>query len=312
MALGLFASLIIGLIIRTAGQQFNIEFLVSAGQVAMDMMGPAIGVAIAYGLKAPPLVMFASVAAGAFGAESGGPAGAYIAALLATEIGKLVSGSTKVDIIVTPLVTILTGFFAAEYLGVFIDQGLVVFGELVNWSVEQNPFWMGVLVAALMGMALTAPISSAAIAIMIGLEGLAAGAATVGCSAQMIGFAVSSYRENGMGGLIAQGIGTSMLQIANVIKNPMILIPPTLSGALLAPFATMLFQLQNNPEGAGMGTAGLVGQIFTFTTMGFSWEILGYVVFLHFIGPAISCLVISEYLRKKKLIQFGDMKLKAG
>lgn len=311
MALGLFASLIIGLIIRTAGQQFNIEFLVSAGQVAMDMMGPAIGVAIAYGLKAPPLVMFASVAAGSFGAESGGPAGAYIAALLATEIGKLVSGSTKVDIIVTPLATILAGFFAAEYLGVFIDQGLVVFGELVNWSVEQNPFWMGVLVAALMGMALTAPISSAAIAIMIGLEGLAAGAATVGCSAQMIGFAVSSYRENGIGGLIAQGIGTSMLQIANVIKNPMILIPPTLSGALLAPFATMLFQLQNNPEGAGMGTAGLVGQIFTFTTMGFSWEILGYVVFLHFIGPAISCLVISEYLRKKKLIQFGDMKLKA-
>ncbi|MFO7846650.1 MAG: PTS sugar transporter subunit IIC [Balneolaceae bacterium] len=311
MALGLFASLIIGLIIRTAGQQFNIEFMVSAGQVAMDMMGPAIGVAIAYGLKAPPLVLFASAAAGAFGAASGGPAGAYIAALLATEIGKLVSGSTRVDIIITPLVTILVGFFAAEYLGLFIDRGLVAFGELVNWSVDQHPFWMGILVAALMGIALTAPISSAAIAIMIGLDGLAAGAATVGCSAQMIGFAVSSYRENGIGGLIAQGVGTSMLQIANVIKNPLILIPPTLAGALLAPLATMVFQLQNNPEGAGMGTAGFVGQIFTFTTMGFSWDILLYVSVLHFIGPAILCLAISEWMRKKNLIQFGDMTLRS-
>ncbi|NBC25670.1 MAG: PTS sugar transporter subunit IIC [Bacteroidetes bacterium] len=311
MALGLFASLIIGLMIRTAGQQFKIEFLVSAGQVAMDMMGPAIGVAIAYGLKAPPLVLFASAAAGAFGAASGGPAGAYVAALLATEIGKLVAGSTRVDIIITPLVTILVGFFAAEYLGVFIDQGLVAFGELVNWSVDQHPFWMGILVAALMGVALTAPISSAAIAIMIGLDGLAAGAATVGCSAQMVGFAISSFRENGIGGLIAQGVGTSMLQIANVIKNPLILIPPTMAGALLAPLGTMVFQLQNNPEGAGMGTAGFVGQIFTFTTMGFSWEILGYVVFLHFIGPAVFCLAISEWMRKQNLIQFGDMTLRS-
>ncbi len=310
MALGLFSSLIIGLIIRTAGEQFRIEFMISAGQIAMDMMGPAIGVAIAYGLKAPPLVLFASAVAGAFGAASGGPAGAYVAALLATEFGKLIAGSTKIDIIATPLVTIFVGFFAAEYLGVFIDRGLVAFGELVNWSVAQHPFWMGVLVAALMGMALTAPISSAAIAIMIGLDGLAAGAATVGCSAQMIGFGVSSYRENGLGGLIAQGIGTSMLQIANVIKNPLILIPPTLAGALLAPFATMVFQMQNTPEGAGMGTAGLVGQIFTFTSMGFGWDILLYIAALHFIGPAILCLVISEFLRKKNLIHFGDMTLR--
>lgn len=311
MALGLFSSLIIGLIIRTAGQQTDIEMMVRMGQMAMDLMGPAIGVAIAYGLKAPPLVIFASAAAGAFGAASGGPAGAYVAALLATECGKLIAGSTRVDIILTPLVTIVVGFFAAEYLGVYIDQGLVAFGELVNWSVEQQPFVMGVLVAALMGLALTAPISSAAIAIMIGLEGLAAGAATVGCSAQMVGFAVSSYRENGVGGLIAQGIGTSMLQIANVIKNPLILIPPTLAGALLAPFSTMVFQLENNPEGAGMGTAGFVGQIFTFTTMGFSWEILGYVTLLHFIGPSVLCLAVSEYLRKKNLIQFGDMTLRS-
>ena len=248
MALGLFASLIIGLIIRTAGQQFNIEFMVSAGQVAMDMMGPAIGVAIAYGLKAPPLVLFASAAAGAFGAASGGPAGAYVAALLATEIGKLIAGSTRVDIILTPLVTILVGFFAAEYLGVFIDRGLVAFGELVNWSVDQQPFLMGVLVAALMGLALTAPISSAAIAIMIGLDGLAAGAATVGCSAQMIGFAVSSYRENGVGGLIAQGIGTSMLQIGNVLKHPLILIPPTLPGLCSHHFPHFCFSFKTPPK----------------------------------------------------------------
>jgi uncharacterized protein len=310
MALGLFSSLIIGLILRTAGEQTGIELLVQIGQMAMDLMGPAIGAAIAYGLKAPPLVLFATTVAGAFGAESGGPAGAYIAALLATEIGKLVSGSTRVDIILTPLTVILVGFFAAEYLGVFINQGLVAFGELVNWSVDQHPFWMGILVAALMGLALTAPFSSAAIAIMIGLDGLAAGAATVGCSAQMVGFAVSSYRENGLGGLIAQGIGISMLQIGNVLKHPLILIPPTLTGAVLSPVSTLLFQMQNTPEGAGMGTAGFVGQIFTFTAMGFSWEVLGYILTLHFIGPALICFALSEWMRRIGLIKPGDMLLK--
>ena len=311
MALGLFSSLIIGLIIRTAGQQAGIEIMIQMGQMAMDLMGPAIGVAIAYGLKAPPLVLFSAAVAGAFGADSGGPAGAYVAALLAAEIGKLIAGSTRIDIILTPLVTIIVGFFAAEYLGVFIDQGLVAFGELVNWAVDQQPLWMGILVAALMGLALTAPISSAAIAIMIGLDGLAAGAATVGCSAQMIGFGVSSFRENGVGGLIAQGVGTSMLQIGNVLKHPLILIPPTVAGIVLAPFSTLLFQLQNTPEGAGMGTAGFVGQIFTFTSMGFSWEILGAVLALHVIGPTILCLLISEWMRKKNLIQFGDMTLRS-
>lgn len=310
MALGLFSSLIIGLILRTAGEQAGIGLLVQMGQMAMDLMGPAIGVAIAYGLKAPPLVLFATAVAGAFGAESGGPAGAYVAALLATEIGKLVAGSTRVDIILTPLTAIVVGFFAAEYLGVFINQGLVAFGELVNWSVDQHPFWMGILVAALMGMALTAPFSSAAIAIMIGLDGLAAGAATVGCSAQMVGFAVSSYRENGLGGLIAQGVGTSMLQIGNVLKHPLILIPPTLTGAVLAPFSTLLFQMQNTPEGAGMGTAGFVGQIFTFTSMGFGWDVLGYILTLHFIGPALLCFALSEWMRQKGFIKPGDMLLK--
>lgn len=310
MALGLFSSLIIGLIIRTAGEQFEVLILVEVGQVAMDLMGPAIGVAIAYGLKAPALVLFSSAVAGAFGAASGGPAGAYIASLLAVEFGKLISGSTKIDIIATPVVTIFVGFFAAEYIGVFINQGMLAFGELINWSVDQQPFIMGILVASLMGLALTAPISSAAIAIMLGLDGLAAGAATVGCSAQMVGFAVSSYRENGVGGLIAQGIGTSMLQIANVIKKPMILLPPIIAGILLAPFSTILFQMENTPEGAGMGTSGFVGQIFTFTSMGFDSLVLLQVVGLHFLGPALISLMMSEFLRRKGLIQYGDMALR--
>src|SRR6056297_1641001 len=310
MALGLFASLIIGLIIRTAGEQFDIEMLIAVGQTAMDLMGPAIGVAIAYGLKAPPLVLFASAVAGAFGAAAGGPAGAYIAAVLATEFGKLISGSTKIDIIATPLVTIFVGYFAAEYIGVFINDGMLAFGELINWSVNQHPFIMGVLVALLMGLALTAPISSAAIAIMLGLDGLAAGAATVGCSAQMVGFAVSSFRENGWSGVLSQGIGTPMLQIANVLKNPLIILPPVAASIILAPFATMVFLMENTPEGAGMGTSGLVGQIFTFATMGFDAQTAIYVMILHISGPAIICWFISEIMRKKSWIKPGDMAIK--
>lgn len=309
MALGLFSSLIIGLIVRTLGEQLHIELFIELGQLAMNLHGPAIGIAVAYGLKAPPLVLFAAVLSGAVGVEVGGPAGAYIATVLATEIGKLVSKSTKVDIIITPFVTILVGYLAATYIGALIGQAMIYLGDLINWSVGQQPLIMGILVATLMGLALTAPISSAAIAIMLGLDGLAAGAATVGCAAQMIGFAVSSYRENGIGGFIAQGIGTSMLQIANIIKNPLILIPPTLAGILLAPLATVVWHMENVKEGAGMGTSGLVGQIFTFTTMGFSAPVLFKVIILHFIGPALISLAVSEFLRKKGWIKAGDMKL---
>jgi uncharacterized membrane protein len=309
MALGLFSSLIIGLIVRTIGQQLGIELLTTMGQTAMGLYGPAIGVAVAYGLKAPPLVLFAAVISGATGAVDGGPAGAFIAALIGTEFGKLVSKTTKVDIIVTPFVSIFTGFISAIYIGVFIGQVMISFGGLINWSVGQHPFIMGILVAALMGLALTAPISSAAIAIMLGLEGLAAGAATVGCAAQMIGFATSSYRENGIGGWIALGIGTSMLQISNIVKNPLILIPPTVAGIILAPIATVLWHMENVKEGAGMGTSGLVGQIFTFTTMGFTWDVFLKVFLLHFIGPALISLLISEFLRRRGLIKYGDMKI---
>ena len=311
MALGLFSSLIIGLILRTAGEQFGIDIIITMGQQAIDLMGPAIGVAIAFGLKAPPLAIFASAIAGAAGAAIGGPAGAYIASVIAAESGSFISGKTKVDIIAVPLVTIAAGFISAEFVGSYINEGMLAFGDLINWSVGQHPFVMGILVATLMGLALTAPISSAAIAIMIGLDGLAAGAATVGCSAQMVGFAVSSFKENGWSGVLAQGIGTSMLQIANVIKNPFIVLPPVVASIVLAPFATMVFLMENTPEGAGMGTSGFVGQIFTFSTMGFETQTAIYVLILHIAGPAVICWFISEMMRKKSWIKPGDMKIKA-
>lgn len=312
MALGLFSSLIIGLIIKTIGQQLHFEPFVEMGTLAMGLMGPAIGGAIAYGLQAPPLVLFSSIICGAAGAQLGGPAGSYVASILATEIGKLVSKETKVDIIVTPFVTICTGYLVATFIGPYIDGFMKGFGNMVMWATEQRPFIMGILVAVLMGLALTAPISSAAIALMLDLHGLAAGAATIGCCAQMIGFAVSSYRENGIGGFFAQGLGTSMLQVPNIIKNPLVLIPPTVAGAMLAPIGTMIFNMTNNAAGAGMGTSGLVGQIMTFTAMGFSMDILWKVILLHFIGPAVISLILSNWMRKMGWIKQGDLKINTG
>lgn len=312
MALGLFSSLIIGLIIKTVGDQLGWTFFTDMGILAMGLMGPAIGAAVAYGLKAPPLVLFATVIAGAAGAQLGGPAGSFVAALLATEVGKLVSKETKVDILVTPFVTILTGFLVATFIGPPINAGMNSLGSLIMWATDQQPIVMGILVAVLMGWALTAPISSAAIAMMLGLEGIAAGAATIGCAAQMVGFAVSSYRENKMSGLLALGIGTSMLQVPNVIKNPMIIIPPTVAGIIFAPLGTTIFQMTNVKEGAGMGTSGLVGQIMTFAAMGFSVSVLLKVLLLHIVGPAVVSLVVSEWMRKKSFIKEGDMKINIG
>ncbi|TFB25080.1 PTS sugar transporter subunit IIC [Filobacillus milosensis] len=319
MALGLFASLIIGVIIQTIGQEvpYAPQFLVEAGSYAMQgyVYGGAIGIAVAYGLNAPPLVMFSALFAGSYAADpdfvGAGPAGSFVAALVAIEIGKLVSKETKIDIIVTPFVTIMVGFFVANLIGVPIAEFLDAFGSIIEWAIELRPFIMGIVVAVLMGLALTAPISSVAIALMLGLEGLAAGAATVGCSAQMIGFAVSSFRENKVSGLISQGIGTSMLQVANIMKNPAILIPPTVAGAVLAPFATVWLQLENNAAGAGMGTSGLVGPIMTLRTMGFTTDIFMIILFLHILAPALISLILSEILRKKGIIKFGDMKLDA-
>ncbi|WP_243291062.1 PTS sugar transporter subunit IIC [Bacillus sp. FJAT-47783] len=313
MALGLFSSLIIGLIIKTIGEQIDfLHPLIEMGTLAMGLMGPAIGGAIAYGLQTPPLVLFSAIICGAAGATHGGPAGSFAAALIATEIGKLVSKETKVDIIVTPFVTISAGYLVATFIGPYIADFMEGFGNVIVWATEQRPFIMGILVAVLMGLALTAPISSAAIALMLDLQGLAAGAATIGCCAQMVGFAVSSYRENGLGGFIAQGLGTSMLQVPNIVKNPLILIPPTVAGALLAPFGTILLNMTNNAAGAGMGTSGLVGQIMTFSTMGFSMGTFWSVLLLHFIGPAVISLVLSEWMRKKGFIQLGDLKINTG
>ena len=243
------------------------------------------------------------------GATLGGPAGCFVAAVVGAEFGKLVSKETKVDIIVTPVVTILIGIAIAKFVGPGINSFMVALGNLIMKATELRPIPMGIFVSVLMGLALTAPISSAALAIMLKLGGLAAGAATVGCSAQMIGFAVASYRENGWGGLISQGLGTSMLQIPNIVKNPLIWIPPTISSAILGPLATTVFKMENVPAGAGMGTSGLVGQFGTIEAMGASGNVLMEMALLHVILPAILTLLISEFMRKKGWIKFGDMKL---
>ncbi|MDW7651359.1 MAG: PTS sugar transporter subunit IIC [Bacillota bacterium] len=317
MALGLFASLIVGLILRTAGQQLAgafgdaavYTFLIDIGQAAMDMMGPAIGVAVAFGLKAPPLVLFASVITGAAGAQLGGPAGSFVAAVIGAEFGKAVSRETKVDIIVTPAVTIAAGFLAAILVGPAVSAFMKGFGQVIMRATELQPIPMGIIVAVLMGLALTAPISSAALAIMLNLSGLAAGAATVGCAAQMVGFAMASYKENGWGGLISQGVGTSMLQIPNIVKNPWILVPPTLAAAILGPFATTIFQMDNIPIGAGMGTSGFVGQIGTATAMGFNIPVLLKIILLHYLLPGVLALLFAQWLRSAGYIKPDDYKL---
>lgn len=317
MALGLFSSLIIGLIIKTIGEQLPSELavmselLIEMGAFAMDnkIVGGAIGVAIAYGLKAPPLVLFSALFAGAYGAELGGPAVSYVAVVFATEFGKLVYKTTKVDIIVTPLVTIIVGFFTGRLIGIPVGKFMVWFGEIINWSTSQQPIIMGIVVAVLMGWALTAPISSVAIAFMLSLDGLAAGAAVIGCSAQMIGFAAISYRDNGIGGFLAQGIGTSMLQVPNILRKPIIIVPPTIAGIILAPIGTAGLKMVNNTAGAGMGTSGLVGQIMAFEMLGFTFPVLFQVLALHILGPAVISLVVAAYFRKMGWIKPGDMKI---
>ena len=309
MALGLFSSLIVGLILKVIGDKTGIKLLTDYGLQAMAMMGPAIGVAVAFGLKAPPLVLFASTITGMAGAKLGGPAGCFVAAVIGAEFGKLVSKETKVDIIITPMVTIITGVATGVFIGPTINTMMVALGALIMKATELQPIPMGILVSVLMGLILTAPISSAAVAMMLKLGGLAAGAATVGCAAQMVGFAVASYRENGWGGLVAQGLGTSMLQVPNIVRNPRILIPPTLAGAILGPIATTIWPMTNIPAGAGMGTSGLVGQFGTFEAMGMTGGVMFKVVMLHFILPAILTILISEYMRKTGWIKYGDMKL---
>lgn len=314
MALGLFASLLIGLIIKTIGEQSAIlvgdnmvsAFLVETGATAMSFMGAAIGIAVAWGLKAPPLVMFASAVTGMMGATLGGPAGSFIAVAIGAEFGKAISKETKVDIICTPAVTILTGAISATVIGPIIGKLMTGLGSAIVTATEWQPFFFGIFISVVVGLALTAPISSAALCIMLDLSGLAAGAATVGCCAQMVGFAVASYRDNKIGGLVAVGIGTSMLQISNIFKNPWILLPPTLAAAILGPISTCVFKMTNNAMGAGMGTSGFVGQIGTFTDMGFTVPVLIQILVVQIGLPIILTLIFDGVLRKYGKIKDGD------
>lgn len=314
MALGLFSSLIIGLILSQLSQLSFLRFLAPFAEIiaaSSPVVGAAIGASIASGLKAKPLVIFASTVTGAFGYSVGGPVGAYVASLVGEEIARLVSGKTPVDIIITPIVTIISGCLAGQFVGPGVDQLMKGLGEVINSATALAPLPMGILVSVIVGLVLTAPISSAALCIMLNLSGLAAGAAVVGCSAQMIGFAVTSFRDNRWGGLISQGLGTSMLQFGNIMKKPVIWLAPTLASAILGPISTCLLKMENTATGAGMGTSGLVGQFGAFAAMPNmnGLTLLFQVLLMHFILPALLALVFDFLFRRFGWIKDGDMKL---
>lgn len=313
MAFGLFASLLVGTILNSIGNSFNILFLTERiWPLVGQATGAAIAVSIAYALKAPNLVLFASTIVGLGAYELGGPVGVYIATIFGVEFGKLVSKRTKLDIIITPAITILIGVLVGDLIGPGVAAFMTGLGNIIMRATELQPFLMGIIVSVLVGMALTLPISSAAICMMLSLSGLAGGAATVGCAAQMIGFAVISYKDNGLEGLLAQGLGTSMFQVPNIIKNPWIWIPPTLAGAILGPISTLVFKMENTPLGSGMGTSGLVGQISTLNAMAGARSIsvlLIQILFLHFILPAVLSFIIYKIMYKQGLIKDNDMKI---
>ena len=339
MAQGLFCTLLVGTILNTIGAQFGIGFLQEAivtlkqgdneigytiGGLASAMVGPGMAVAIGFALHCPPLVLFSLIpvgfAANAMGG-SGGPLSVFFIAIIAAEFGKAVSKETKVDILVTPIVTILVGIAAAKLIAAPIGAAATAVGDFVKWATVLQPFWMGILVSAVIGVALTLPISSAAICAALSLTGLAGGAAVAGCCAQMVGFAVMSFRENRWGGLVAQGVGTSMLQMPNIVRNPKIWIPPILASMITGPIATCVFKLEMNgaPVNSGMGTCGFCGQIGIWTgwvadvasgaksgITGFDW--LGLVL-VCFVLPAVLSLVFCAVLRKIGWIRENDLKL---
>ncbi len=312
MAYGLFASLLVGTILNTIGQEFNIEFLSKTlWPIVQAATGPAIAVSIAYSLNAPDLVLFSSAVVGVAGYQLGGPIGVFISTIFAVEFGKLISKETKIDIVLTPVVTVLVGAIIATFIGPYIQAMMVAIGNAIMAATKQQPLIMGVIVSVSIGMILTLPISSAAICIMLGLSGLAGGAATVGCCANMIGFAVISYKDNGFEGLLAQGIGTSMLQMPNIIRKPIIWLPSIIASAILGPISTIIFKMENTPLGSGMGTCGFVGQIGTINAMeGISkGTVVLNMVLLHFVLPAIISYIVYLLLRNKGIIKDGDMKL---
>ena len=317
MALGLFCSLILGLIIGQISKIPGLDFLgfiSEALSATSPLVGACIGLAIAYGMSCAPLVMISSAITGALGYQFGGPVGAYLAVILGEELGMLVSRRTPVDIIITPLVTILAGGLFAKYCCSPINDFMLYLGGVINSATRLSPFLMGITVSVLVGCALTLPISSVAICVMLGIDGLAAGAATAGCCAQMIGFAVISWQDNGLGGFISQGAGTSMLQIGNIARKPIIWLAPTLTAAILGPVSTCLLHMTNNSLGAGMGTSGLVGPIATYAVMSEAgaetWPLLIKIICLYFIAPAVISLIIHIVMKKAGWVKAGDMKLK--
>ena len=309
MGVGLFSSLITGLILKTIGTKAGIPILVEFGGLACAMTGPAIAVAIAQALKAPPMVVFSCVAVGFAGNTWGGPVGAFVGAVVASEIGKIISKETKIDIIATPSGTIIAGMAVAKLAGPTVSALMTGLGVIIMNATALQPGPMGAIVSAIMGMILTLPISSAAIAVALNLSGLAAGAAAVGCSTQMVGFAVMSYRENHVSGLLSLGLGTSMLQMPNIVRHPLIWVPPTLASFILGPISTLIFKMENIPTGAGMGTSGFVGQFGAIDAMGSSPAVLMQIALMHFLLPALTTLAIAEVMRKVGLIKPGEMKL---
>ena len=339
MAQGLFCTLLVGTILNTIGQQFHIGFLnativtigtgdgavhYTIGGLCSAMVGPGMAVAIARALNAPPLVLFSLIPVGFatnYMGGAGGPLAVLFVAIVAAEVGKAVSKETKIDILVTPIVTVLVGVGFAALIAAPVGRAASALGQAIMWATELQPFFMGIIVSVVIGVALTLPISSAAICAALGLTGLAGGAAVAGCCAQMIGFAVMSFPENRWGGLAAQGLGTSMLQMGNIVRNPRVWIPPTLASAITGPVATCLFRLEMNgaPVSSGMGTCGLVGQIGVYTgwvndvasgakaaITGMDW--LGLVL-ISFVLPAVLTWLIAIPLRKWGWIKDGDLKL---
>ena len=329
MAQGLFCSLLIGTIIKTLGQQTGLAYLVTIGTYAAAVAGPAMAISIGFALQAPPLVLFSLAAVGGAANElggAGGPLAVLIIAILASECGKVVSKETKVDILVTPFVTIFTGVALSTLLAPGIGAAASSLGQLIMWATDLQPFLMGIIVSVLVGIALTLPISSAAICAALSLTGLAGGAAVAGCCANMVGFAVMSFRENKWGGLISQGLGTSMLQMGNIVKNPRIWIPPIIASAVTGPVATCIFKLQMNgtPVSSGMGTCGLVGQIGVWTgwlapseralangavaIVPGAMDWMGLIL-ISFVLPAALCWAFGAFFRKIGWIKPGDLTL---
>ena len=337
MAQGLFCSLLIGTILDTLGDQLGLTFLVTVGGYCSAMSGAAMAVAIGYALQAPPMVLFSLVTVGyaanalgsttlSGGSGAGGPLAVLFIAVIAAELGKAVSKETKIDILVTPLVTILSGVALSAWWAPAIGTAASAVGDFVKWATVLQPFWMGILVSVVIGIALTLPISSAAICAAIGLTGLAGGAAVAGCCAQMVGFAVMSFRENGWGGLVSQGLGTSMLQMPNIVKNPRIWIAPTLTSAITGPIATCVFHLEMNGAAinSGMGTCGLCGQLGVWTgwispsadalangaaaitPTAFDWAGL---LLISFVLPAILCPLINQLCCRAGWVKQGDLTL---